>query len=104
MFFFIISRGHCCRSGRAAHAEKVILFGSHVHGGANPESDVDFLIIAESALPRHKRSRELYQLFRPYPFAMDILVYTPGEIEAELKSPVTFISTILKKGLEIYAA
>jgi predicted nucleotidyltransferase len=32
--------------GEAAHAERVILFGSHARGDAGEQSDVDLLIIA----------------------------------------------------------
>ena len=89
--------------GKAARARKVVLFGSHASGHVRPDSDVDFLVIAESNLPRHKRSRELYALFHPYPFPMDILVYTPQEVENELKDPDSFVSTVLAQGREVYA-
>lgn len=67
--------------GVKANAERVILFGSYARGDAKDDSDVDIMIIAESKLPRFKRSRELYKMFIPYPFSMDLLVYTPKEIE-----------------------
>ena len=89
--------------GKAARARKVVLFGSHASGHVRPDSDVDFLVIAESNLPRHKRSRELYALFHPYPFPMDILVYTPQEVETQLKDPDSFVSTVLAQGKEVYA-
>jgi len=54
---------------------------------ADENSDIDFLVIAESDLPRFKRSRRLYKLFKPYPFGMDILVYTPAEMEKGSKTP-----------------
>ena len=63
------------------NAERVILFGSYARGNATEQSDVDLMIIAESDLPRFKRSRELYKLLRPHPFAMDIVVYAPQEVE-----------------------
>ncbi|HIJ65871.1 MAG TPA: nucleotidyltransferase domain-containing protein, partial [Candidatus Hydrogenedentes bacterium] len=69
------------RIGAAADAERVVLFGSYARGDASRHSDVDLMVIAESDLPRFKRSRELYQLFRPYPFGMDLVVYTPSEVE-----------------------
>ena len=78
--------------GIAADAESVVLFGSYVKGTAHKDSDVDLLIIAASQLPRFKRSRMLYKLFRPYPFAMDLLVYTPQEIEQGKRSSVSFVS------------
>ena len=89
--------------GRAAHARKVILFGSHATGHPGPDSDVDFLVIADSRLPRHKRSRSLYALFHPYPFPMDILVYTPEEVEKQLADPDSFVATVLTQGTEVYA-
>ncbi|MBC8394882.1 MAG: nucleotidyltransferase domain-containing protein [Deltaproteobacteria bacterium] len=90
------------RLGNASNAVRVILFGSHARGDAHEDSDVDFMIIAESDLPRFKRSRELYKLFRPYPFGMDLVVYTPEEIERGKKSPVSFISSVLKEGKTLY--
>ena len=90
------------RLGIAANAERVILFGSHARGEAKENSDVDLMIVAESELPRFKRSRELYKLFRPHPFGMDLLVYTPQEVEKGKRSPVSFVSTALREGKTLY--
>lgn len=90
------------RIGLAAQAESVILFGSHARGDAGENSDVDFLVIAESDLPRHKRSRELYLLFKPYPFGMDIVVYTPDELNAAGQCRLSFASTVLQEGKTLY--
>jgi len=54
------------------------------------------------ALPRHKRSRQLHLMFKPYPFAMDILVYTPKEVEAESQFELSFISRVLREGKRLY--
>ena len=88
--------------GSAINADRVILFESYARDEANENSDVDLLIIAESELPRFKRSRDLYKLFRPYPFGMDLLVYTPREIERGKKSTVSFVSTVLREGKTLY--
>ncbi len=94
---------HVARNMAASiNAERVILFGSYARGDATDQSDVDFLIIAKSNLPRFKRSRELYKLLRPHPFAMDIVVYTPQEIEKGEKTKVSFVSTVLKEGKILY--
>ena len=90
------------RLGITANAEQVILFGSYARGDAREDSDVDLLIIADSRLPRFERSRELYQLFQPYPFGMDLLVYTPAEIERGQRSAVSFVSTVLREGRVLY--
>lgn len=89
--------------GEAAQAEQVILFGSYARGQATEHSDVDLLVVADSALPRFKRSRELYRQFRPYPFSMDLLVYTPAEVEKGKSSPVSFVSQVLREGKIVYA-
>jgi len=91
------------RIGSKANAEAVIMFGSYAKGNASENSDVDFLVIAESKLPRFKRSRELHKLFKPYPFGMDILVYTPAEIEKGRRSSLSFVSTVLREGKRLYA-
>ena len=83
-------------------AHNVRVFGSVARGEASSTSDVDLLVVAESDLPRFKRSRELYGLFKPYPFGMDILVYTPAEIEKGRKSPLSFLSTVLREGKTLY--
>ena len=91
------------RFAEAIDAEQVILFGSHARMEAGPNSDVDLLVIAKSDLPRHKRTRDLYKLIRPYPFGMDLLVYTPAEIERGMRSRNSFVSRVLREGKTIYA-
>lgn len=90
------------RIGIEADAEQVILFGSYARGDAGENSDVDLMIIAQSSLPRFKRSRKLYKLFSPYPFSMDMLMYTPQEIEKGKKSHLSFVSRVLREGKTLY--
>ena len=90
------------RIGEVVRAEQVILFGSYARGEAKEGSDVDLLVIAESELPRFKRSRELYKSIRPYPFSMDLIVYTPAEVRKARTSPHSFISTALQDGKLLY--
>ena len=90
------------RIGQETGAEAVVLFGSHARGQAGMHSDVDLLVIAESDLPRHKRSRQLHLMFKPYPFAMDILVNTPNEVETEREFELSFISRVLREGKRLY--
>lgn len=89
--------------GEAAKAERVILFGSYASGRMTADSDVDFLVVAESELPRHKRSRELYRLIRSHRFPMDIIVYTPDEVQRGSRTPVSFVSQVLREGRTVYA-
>lgn len=88
--------------GNSVKAERVILFGSYAQGKATEDSDVDFMIIADSELPRFKRSRKLYKLMNPHPFAMDLVVYTPEEVERGTKSEVSFVAAVLREGKMLY--
>ncbi len=89
--------------GQTAKAERVVLFGSYAGGRMTADSDVDFLVVAESNLPRHKRSRELYRLIRHHPFPVDIIVYTPDEVLRWSRTPVSFVSQALREGETVYA-
>jgi predicted nucleotidyltransferase len=68
------------------------VFGSYASGRPTPDSDLDLLVVMETALPRHKRAAPIRLLFRPMPCAMDILVYTPDEV-AHWKGTVNHIVT-----------
>lgn len=86
----------------AINARQVILFGSYARGEATDRSDVDLMIVAESDLPRYRRSVQLYKQLRPYPFGMDLIVYTPEEIAEGRRTPLSFVSTVLREGRMLY--
>ncbi|MBI2440882.1 MAG: nucleotidyltransferase domain-containing protein [Lentisphaerae bacterium] len=87
---------------QAIHAERIILFGSYANGHADEHSDVDFMVVADSDQPRYKRSRELYQRIKPHRFPLDIIVYTPSEFNHGSKTPVSFVSQVMREGKTIY--
>jgi predicted nucleotidyltransferase len=60
---------------------QVILFGSYATGNPTSDSDLDLFVVMASDLPRHKRSAKIRLLFPSAPCPMDILVYTPQEVE-----------------------
>ena len=88
--------------GNSVKAERVILFGSYAQGKATEDSDVDLMIIADSELPRFKRSRKLYKLMKPHPFAMDLVVYTPEEVYDWSLVEEAFITTAVREGRVLY--
>ena len=63
------------------HPEKIILFGSLAREDARLESDLDLLVIAQSQEPRYRRSAPLYGILSDIFIPMDILVYSPEEVE-----------------------
>lgn len=84
------------------HPEKIILFGSYAEGKPHYYSDIDIFIIMNSDLRRDDRSVKISQLFPDRLFALDVLVYTPEEVELSLKRNNLFVKNILQKGKVIY--
>jgi predicted nucleotidyltransferase len=81
---------------------KIILFGSHARGEARPTSDLDLLVIAESDLPRYRRSPPLYLALSKIMIPMDISVYTPAEVEEWSSARRAFVTTAIREGKVLY--
>ena len=84
-------------------AVKIILFGSYALGEATSDSDVDLLVIMETNLPPAERRISISRLLRPRPFPVDILVYTPSEIQQRITEGDPFIKQLLEEGVTLYA-
>ncbi|MEW5945080.1 MAG: nucleotidyltransferase domain-containing protein [bacterium] len=82
--------------------EKIILFGSYAHGEIHKHSDLDILVIMESPLPRYKRSLPVYDAICGLLFPIDVLVYTPCEVEDWKNVPEAFITTAVRTGRVLY--
>lgn len=80
--------------------QKVVLFGSLSRGDVGSNSDIDLLIVWDTDLPFMQRLQIFYDAIKP-DVAMDILVYTPSEIE-NLKDTNPFIHQVLKEGKILY--
>lgn len=82
--------------------QRIVLFGSQARGDARPDSDLDVLIVEDSAEPRYRRSpRYLRALVGVFP-AKDVVVWTPEEIEAWKAVPNAFVTTALREGRTLY--
>lgn len=44
--------------------ERVILFGSYAEDVPNEDSDLDILVVNNTSIPRHRRSREIRKYLR----------------------------------------
>jgi len=84
------------------HPEKIILFGSYANGEPNDESDLDLLIIQRTDLPRKERRLPILKMLRDMKIAMDILNYTPNEVEYWKDTPAAIVTQINNDGKEIY--
>ncbi len=81
--------------------ERIILFGSHARRDADEYSDLDLVIIKETEERFLDRLKRVYEIMQP-DFALDILVYTPGEFAHMLEEGNPFLERVLEEGIVIY--
>ena len=85
--------------------ERVILFGSHARGDAGPDSDVDLLVVSQSAEFRDGCAAPiLAAVGRRYRVPIDIFVRTPDGVERFKDEPCSLVHEALKEGVAVYAA
>ena len=85
-----------------AQPDKIILFGSRARGDARPNSDFDVLVIKESSEPRYRRSVPLYVALADVPAEVEVMVYTPEEIDEWRQVSQAFVTTAVREGTTIY--
>lgn len=86
--------------------QKVILFGSHAYGEPGPDSDIDLLIIKETAdrfIDRWVTVQRILTGSHPS-LPVETFVLTPREIETRLTAGDQFVAAILEKGEVLHAA
>lgn len=86
------------------HPERIILFGSHARGDAEPDSDVDLLVIMpRDGKTRYQQAFEIRQkVSADFPF--DLLVRTPEEVQERMGMNDWFMHDIMREGITLYAA
>ncbi len=87
---------------KVSQPEKVILFGSRARGTAHPTSDIDLLVIAHSTQPRHRRAVPLYGALSNIIAPMDIVVYSPEEVQEWSEVRQAFVTTAIREGQVLY--
>lgn len=82
--------------------EKIILFGSYAYGTPHEESDVDLLVI----MPAYDAVNQSIRICRAFdrPFALDLIVRTPRQIERGLRDDDWFLREVIEKGIVLYEA
>lgn len=85
--------------------EKIILFGSYAWGVPGKDSDVDIVIIKKTEQKHRQRMLTVRRMLSEENalVGIDILVYTPEEVDERLKIGDSFLSKIFKKGDVLYA-
>ncbi len=82
--------------------EKIILFGSYASGTAAEDSDIDIFVIKDSELPRPERTIQLRRMLFGSQVPMDLIVYTPNEVESEKDEKHSFVYEVLNSGKTVY--
>lgn len=82
--------------------DEIILFGSYAKENETISSDMDFLIIKQSLVPRYYRGLEIREHLKKYPLNFDLLFYTPTELLEAKRKKYSFIQSILVSGKSLY--
>jgi predicted nucleotidyltransferase len=82
--------------------EKIILFGSYATGNPNEDSDLDLFIIKDTDLPRPQRTVQVRKIIYGSMIPIDLIVYTPNEIEESKKNIFGFVYEVLNTGKILY--
>ncbi|MYA24565.1 MAG: nucleotidyltransferase domain-containing protein [Gemmatimonadetes bacterium] len=87
---------------RAHPFERIVLFGSHATGHSQWDSDLDLLVVWQTDLPPLERALETRRLLEGIDCPLDIVVYTPAELDYWKEAPSSFASQILAEGTTLY--
>jgi predicted nucleotidyltransferase len=72
-------------------ARAAYLIGSRARGTADPHSDVDVIIVAESDRPQVERFKDYLSAIVASPVGVDLFIYTPEEFERLLAEERPFL-------------
>lgn len=84
------------------HPQRIILFGSQARGERTGSSDLDLFIEMETQAPPPERAVEVSSLFGLRPWSLDVVVYTPDEVQRLRKVHGTLLSVIEAEGKVLY--
>lgn len=86
--------------------ERIILFGSYAWGTPHAGSDVDLFIVKATTEPPRARRTRLRALLQSAKrgLPMDLLVYTPDEVDERLAMADPFVEQVLREGVVLYGA
>ena len=84
--------------------QKVILFGSYAYGEPDQHSDLDLLIVKDTAKTPFRRRVEVGRIVQDRSRRTPIqpLVITPQELEEQIQRREPFVLEIVKKGEVLY--
>jgi predicted nucleotidyltransferase len=86
----------------AVDPEKLVLFGSRARGRNRPGSDYDILIIKTEPDPALRRTGPLYRELQGISQPVDLLWFTPEEVEDWSQVRQHIVTQAVRNGVVIY--
>jgi len=86
----------------AFQPRRIVLFGSRARGDARLDSDLDLMIEMETTREPAERILAVYELFGSRRWAMDVVVYTPDEVQRLSSVHGTLAAMIAQEGKVLY--
>lgn len=83
--------------------DTIYLFGSYAKKSMTENSDLDFIIVKRSDLPRPMRGRDVVAILARVPVDIDVIFVTPEELDAERHEKYSFIGTVLPTAIVLYS-
>lgn len=82
--------------------DRVILFGSYARGAAEPDSDVDLLVVMRCTESTWQQAVEIRQSLADLPIAKDVIVVTPEYFERYRDIIGTVVWPAVREGKVLY--
>ena len=82
--------------------EQMILFGSYARGSANPDSDVDLLVVMKNVKSKRAKQVEMRCALHDIRIPKDIIVVTESELERYRNTVGTIVRPALREGKSMY--
>jgi predicted nucleotidyltransferase len=82
--------------------DKIILFGSYAAGNPNDDSDLDLFVIKDTDLARPQRAVQVRKMLYGLMIPIDLIVFTPKEIEESKNNKFSFVYEVLNTGKTLY--
>jgi predicted nucleotidyltransferase len=86
----------------AFHPRRIVMFGSRARGEAGSESDLDLMVEMDTPLRPVERAIAVDRLFGLRDWAMDVVVFTPDEVERSKNTVGTLTYTVVREGKTLY--
>jgi len=86
----------------AVDPERLILFGSRADGRERPDSDYDILIVKDQPDSTLRRTGPLYRALWGIPAAVDLLWFTPTELDDWSQVRQHVATQAVRKGVVLY--